>query len=288
MINLDWKDLQYVIYVAKTGSLSAAARELGVTHTTVLRRISAFEQRTKVQIFEKDSKGYVLSHNGRSLLKDLEDVAPVMERINNRFGDFNTQLEGELSITTTNGLFNNFLKTSIFQFARFYPGIHLDLQISDELKNLGHLESDIAVRPFSSSMDGLFGAKIGEVRFHVYANRDIATNLNAESMFETTPWIGYSGSLTNSKIGQILTSKVSKAQYMISVNTLEAAALAIESGMGIGLIPEHLAASNQHLVKVSQGDPIFVNPIYVLARKELQSSRRINAFINFMQKKPMI
>jgi len=288
MKSLDWTDLQYVIQVARSGSLSAAARELGVTHSTVLRRVSAFEQRTKVQIFERDAKGYQLSPSGRSLLKELDDVAPLMERINNRFGDFNSQLEGALSFTTTNGLFNHFLKPHVLQFARSYPGIHLELQITDEVKSLGHLECDIAVRPLFSSMDGFFGGKIGEVRFHIYGHRNIAENFSDKSMFESAPWVVYSGSLGSSLIGQTLTTKVKKVQHIISVNTLEAATSSVESGLGLGLIPEHLASKNPDLVRISQGDPILSNPIYILARKELQSSRRINAFINYIQNKTTI
>ena len=284
MNKLDWTDVQFVICVARTGSLSAAARELGVNHSTVLRRVSAFEQAIKVQLFVRDSKGYRLSQHGRILLQDIENFESTMKSLELRFSDYDTQLEGSLCITTTNGLFSSRLKTSIFKFARSFPGIKLDLQISDEIKNLAHLESDIAIRPTEAIPDGFFGEKIGSVHFHAYAHRELAIKINSRKLFSEKSWIAYSGTTGNSLLGQLLASKITENQQMIRVSSFEAAFEAAKEGIGIALLPERLAWGDKQLVKVSQGDPLFTRPVHIIARKELQTSRRVNAFINFMSK----
>ena len=60
MHGIDWTEVQTVVRVAKLGSLSAAARELAVNHSTILRRIQSFEEKHHVNVFIRDTKGYNL------------------------------------------------------------------------------------------------------------------------------------------------------------------------------------------------------------------------------------
>ena len=57
---MGWDDLRYVLAVARTGSLAGAARSLGVNHTTVLRRVDAFEKTLGLRLFERLPAGYIL------------------------------------------------------------------------------------------------------------------------------------------------------------------------------------------------------------------------------------
>ena len=77
MAGLEWDDLRYVLAVANAGSLAGAARSLGVNHTTVLRRVSAFEKRMGLRLFERLPTGYVLTAGGEELIaaaRHLEDT----------------------------------------------------------------------------------------------------------------------------------------------------------------------------------------------------------------------
>jgi DNA-binding transcriptional LysR family regulator len=64
MAGIEWDDLRYVLAVANAGSLAGAARNLGVNHTTVLRRVGAFEKRLGLRLFERLPTGYVLTAGG--------------------------------------------------------------------------------------------------------------------------------------------------------------------------------------------------------------------------------
>ena len=74
MKGLDWDDLRYFLAVAATGSLSAAARELNVNTTTVLRRIGNLEEALDARLFERLRSGYALTQDGTRLLQSLEPV----------------------------------------------------------------------------------------------------------------------------------------------------------------------------------------------------------------------
>jgi DNA-binding transcriptional LysR family regulator len=83
MHRIDWDDLRYVLAVAEHGSLAAGARALGVNHTTVLRRINAFESAQAVRLFERLPTGYALTAGGEELLaaaRQMGDVAAMLQR----------------------------------------------------------------------------------------------------------------------------------------------------------------------------------------------------------------
>ena len=72
MHNWDWSDLRYVLAVAREGSAAAAARAIGVNHSTVVRRVRSFEDEAKVRVFEHLSTGYRLTEEGKAFLVRLK------------------------------------------------------------------------------------------------------------------------------------------------------------------------------------------------------------------------
>jgi DNA-binding transcriptional LysR family regulator len=82
-VGFEWDDLRYVLAVANAGSLAGAARSLGVNHTTVLRRIIAFEKGLGLRLFERLPTGYVLTAGGEELIAEarhIEDRVTNLER----------------------------------------------------------------------------------------------------------------------------------------------------------------------------------------------------------------
>jgi DNA-binding transcriptional LysR family regulator len=80
---IPWDDLRYVLAVAAEGSLAGAARVLGVNHTTVLRRVNAFEERLGLRLFERLPTGYILTSGGAELIEAarlMEDTVAALER----------------------------------------------------------------------------------------------------------------------------------------------------------------------------------------------------------------
>src|SRR5262245_21421024 len=74
MIKLEWNDLRYILAVANEGSLAGAARRLRVNHTTVLRRVEAFEKRIGLRLFERLPAGYLLTAGGEELVAAARSI----------------------------------------------------------------------------------------------------------------------------------------------------------------------------------------------------------------------
>jgi DNA-binding transcriptional LysR family regulator len=147
MTQLEWDDLRYVLAVATSGSLAGAARNLGVNHTTVLRRIGAFEQRLGLRLFERLPTGYVLTAGGEELItaaRHIDDTVTALER---KLAGQDLRLSGVLRITTTDTLMGSILPEILAEFRDSHPGIAIEVAISNLMFNLTRRDADVAIRP---------------------------------------------------------------------------------------------------------------------------------------------
>ena len=93
---MDWDDLRYFHAVAKSGSLSAAADALGVNHSTVFRRINAFEKRLGARLFERHRSGYLLTPAGEDLEAEVGQIEEQIETLQRRVEGRDVRLRGPL------------------------------------------------------------------------------------------------------------------------------------------------------------------------------------------------
>jgi DNA-binding transcriptional LysR family regulator len=277
---IDWTEVQTLISVAKLGSLSAAARELSLNHSTVLRRIQSFEQKHHTQMFIRSQSGYELSRQGQILLQDYEHIEQMMLGLQRRVNDYDSELQGTLTVTTTENLFSTYLKKPLLDFARIFPRVELDLLISNQIVDMNHLEADIAIRPINAMPETSFGFELFGLRFYVYAHKDKINSINAELPFEFGFWVGYSGQLKNARIGKILQEKLQN-RPVICANNFDSVAAAANEGLGLALLPSFIGDNQPNLLRVSNIS-LFSTPVFALAPTDLSVSRRVNALLNYL------
>jgi DNA-binding transcriptional LysR family regulator len=164
-------DYQYIVALSESGSFSAAARQLNVNHTTVARRIQAFEQRFKVKLFERVPKGYQLTSAGLDILPDISLLREQQLNIERKLAGQDNLLSGEVNLTLTPELANDFVVPALDKFNRRYPNIQLNLIIGSHHKDLYAREADIALRFTESPKQGdLIGKKLFQSQWGVYAS----------------------------------------------------------------------------------------------------------------------
>ena len=96
-----WDDLRVFLAIARGGSLSAAARSLGVNHSTVFRRINSLEERLQVRLFERSRKGYTLTEAGEEIFSSVEQIEDQIFEIQRKLLGKDIRLSGTLKISTT-------------------------------------------------------------------------------------------------------------------------------------------------------------------------------------------
>ena len=170
MAGIEWDDLRYVLAVADAGSLAGAARNLGVNHTTVLRRVGAFEKRLGLRLFERLPTGYVLTAGGEELIaaaRHIDDTVTALER---KLAGQDLRLSGAVRVTTTDTLMASILPEILAEFRAAHPGIQVEVALSNLMFNLTKRDADVAIRPANDPPETLVGRRIAKIAFAIYAS----------------------------------------------------------------------------------------------------------------------
>lgn len=160
--------------------MSAAARSLGVNHSTVLRRLDTFEHRHKLKVFHKLPTGYKLTVEGQKLLESAVAVESTVKELERKIFGREMKLEGLLRITTTVALFRLVLGNHLAAFHQFYPKVQLDLSLTSRRLDIAHLDADVAIRPACALPEILVGMKFCEIAFGVYGTQNYINSLHGK------------------------------------------------------------------------------------------------------------
>ncbi|MBV7409850.1 LysR family transcriptional regulator [Maritimibacter sp. DP1N21-5] len=184
MKQMDWDDLRYVLAVAQEGSLSGAARVLGVNHATVLRRINGFEDGVGMAIFDRTARGYRIAPRRSRILEAMRGVEDAVFGVERAITAARSPLAGVVRVTSTDSLCVSVLPPIIAQIEAQAEGLQVELSSQNIRSDLARLDADIAVRPAPSLPPELTGTVAAQLGLSVYAAPGGGTH-----------WLGFSGTL---------------------------------------------------------------------------------------------
>jgi DNA-binding transcriptional LysR family regulator len=277
MHKLDWDDLRYILAVANAGSLAGAARDLGVNHTTVLRRINAFEETRGLRLFERLPSGYTLTPGGEQLLAAARAMAGVVDDLERKLSGQDLRLEGIIRVTTTDTLMASVLPPMLARFAAAHPGITLEILTGNTIANLTRRDADVAIRTVGAPPDTLVGRKVTAIAWALYAGPDYPVTHDLEE----AAWIAPDDSLSASAYARWLKVARPKARIAARADSFVAMARLAEHGIGIVALPFYLGAAFP-LVRLGGPLPDLENELWVLTHEDLRRTSRIAAFTAFM------
>ncbi len=281
MHKLNWNDLQYILAVANHGSLAAAARSLGVNHSTVLRRVNAFEELHAVRLFERHRSGYSLTPEGMQLLsaaRSVEDVVTVLER---RIDGKELKLEGRVRLTTTDSLLYSVIGSHIAAFHALYPAITIEVSVTNNVLNLTKRDADVAIRPVKDKPDPLVGKKVGEINFGLYASPNY-WDKNHDIPMADQDWVGPDDVMANTTPGRWMRETMPNAHLTFTADTFVALGNAAELGLGVAMLPCCFGDKSSNLIRVGREILQCSNSIWILTHKDLLKSARIRTFMEYM------
>lgn len=275
----NWDELRIFLAVARAGSLSGAARSLGVNHSTVFRRIGTFEERLGVRLFERVPSGYLLTPAGEEMqeaaLRVEEEVAAIGRRVRGQ----DLRLSGSLRITTIDMLALWLLPRHLTRFRQDYPGIELEVSVSNAALNLTKREADIALRIGNTPPESLVGRRVGRLVFAVYAARDYRA-LHQESELRHHDWIGFDSE--HAALARRFAEFLPEVQPAYRVNSVAAAVAAATVGIGLAPLPCAIADREQGLERICDLPASFTLDLWLLTHEDLRHTARIRAFMDFV------
>ena len=270
----NWDDLRFVLAVAKAGSVSGAARQLGVNHATVLRRIAAFEDRYSTEVFDKTLNGYAISPESIRVIdaaKEVENAVLAVERL---ISGTQVPLRGLVRITSTDTFCQFILPPILAQLPLEAHELRVDLLATNAHLDLGKLAADISVRPAVALEDNLSGEVVGRLAFGVYARKDC----------DPERWLGLSGGLARSVAGSWVSENVKPEQLVAAADSFLILKEFAAIGNGQAVLPCVLGDSDPRLERrFKRSIDMGVN-IWVACHNDLADVPRIRVVRRFLVK----
>jgi DNA-binding transcriptional LysR family regulator len=279
--DLNWDDLRIVLAVARQGSLSAAARSLGITHSTVYRRLGAIEHKMGARLFERFRDGYAPTPAGENAASVAERFAEEVLQLERRFAGEDLRPSGIVRITTTDTI-ATLLARHLSALRAAHPEIKLEVAVSNAIANLTRRDADIAIRPTPRPTDTLMGRRIAEIAHAIYGSRECLSRSSAKRL-SAHEWIGLDESLAGTAIGRWLAENISEAQVACWVDALPALRDAAVAGMGLALLPCYVGDITPGLTRAFQKQlPELRSGLWLLTHHDLRRAARIRAVIDFL------
>jgi DNA-binding transcriptional LysR family regulator len=275
----NWDDYRLFLAVAQAGSLSGAARLLGVTHSTVFRRLAGFEEALGVRLFERLPSGYVLTAAGEAMQHATARIEDEIAAIRRRVTGQDQRLSGQVRITATDMLAVSLLPPYLAAFRVAWPGIELELLVSDMRLDLTRREADIALRLGNPVQETLVGRRIGRLAFAVYCaaarhHEGIGENLAGHD------WIGFGSA--HAPLRQVLAEWLPGLRPQFRTNSITAAIAAARVGIGLAALPCAVADPDPGLRRVAPFPDNFRLDLWLLTHEDLRHTARIRTFVDFI------
>ena len=273
----NWDDLRVFLAVARTGSLSGAARFLNVQHSTVSRRMQKMEQRLGARLVERKQSGYELTNAGENVKQAALRIETEVLGVDGVVSNRDANLVGPLRVTAINNMASSVFMPMFASFSQTYPRVDLHIEVSNLDSSLAQREADVAIRLTNSPADTLIGKRVATVASTVYGSRDYLHQIRENNL--QPKWIGiecceFHKSWTRHACGE-------QGHNFFSDDTLLTLA-AIREGMGVAYLPCFMGDVDTELGRLCDPDPSHNLGLWILLHPDLKRTARVLVFRDHM------
>jgi DNA-binding transcriptional LysR family regulator len=280
MASFEWSDLRYFLAVARTGATATAARALGVNQTTCARRIAALEQSLEVTLFERTASGYKLTALGAALVAHAEQAEAGAEAFGRQVVELQRARHGLLRFTTSDWMAEQIAQSAVAEFARLYPGVRIELDVSGRRVDLTSGEADVALRGgFSLDEPTLIARKVAETPWAFYCSKAYAARNGAPRTMEEA--LSCPLALPAGQAEDILRSLRPDLNIAYSSNSTVALIDAIADGPFVGPLPRAAGDRRDDLHCCCSVD--YATPsVWIVYPERLRGAPHVRAFVDHM------
>lgn len=271
----DWDDARFFLAAARAGSLLGAAKALGVSHSTVKRRIEGLERSLGVRLFTPTGEGLQPTDAAREAMDVAEQVEQSIGRFGDRLAGASRELSGSLIVTAVDAMVD--LLAPVFkQYAKQFPKVALTLYTDNRPLDLGRREADIAVRITNKPDENLFGRKVGDCDYRPFASRELLESCGQR--LADLPWVMWDHSAGATGTEAWFRRKVKGRSPAIRVTNTTAMIMLARESVGAAILPEPCGVA-AGLTPI--GEPIegFRTGIWCLCHQDLRHSDRVRRFM---------
>jgi DNA-binding transcriptional LysR family regulator len=284
----DWNDLRLVLAVHRAGSLTVAAGALGIDHSTAFRRLKVLEKKLGVRLFERLPGGsYRASAAGERMAAAAGRMEHETLSLDRDIAGRDRRLAGKLRVTSSETIAYSRLNRHLAAFLQAHPGIVVELVIDNRVLNLSRREADIALRPVRPAEGSLWGRKLADVAWMLYASRAVVDRIGGPLAHPDgvarLPLIGWGEDTVGIRAADWLGRAAPTTAFVYRTSSLVNQCLAARAGIGVALLPCYLGDSDGELARVL-ADPIaeLAGELWLVTHRDLKGTARVRAFFELV------
>jgi DNA-binding transcriptional LysR family regulator len=281
---LEWTALRDFLAVAESGSLSAAARRLGVSQPTLTRRMAALEERLGAELFLRTPRGLELTEAGEAILEPARHMEQEARAAEVAVTGRDRALAGAVRITATEGLAIDWLTPELASFQRSHPEIEIQFLIRNTNVNLLEREADIAVRLGRPRQADLVARRVGTLGYGLYASPaylDARGRPRNDEDLRSHQAVVFDELLRHSQFGTWLERSLGPARIVYRANSIQAQLAAMRAGYGIGAQAPFITSRRGELERVLPERELHME-IWLVTHPGLRRSARMRAVYDFL------
>jgi len=274
----DWNQARAFLATAEHGSLSSAARIVGQTQPTLSRQVSGLERALGVTLFERIGRTLKLTETGADLLEHFRHMGEAAEMISLTASGQSQSVEGRVSITASDMMSALFLPRVLMRLQDEAPGILIEIQVANEIRNLQKREADIAIRHVRPTQPDLIAKLVTTTSAHFYASPKYFHRhgmITQPSDLADAVMMGYE---PIDEIIEMLNSigcPVSHSNFRFFSNNGIAGWEVVKLGLCITVMTKDVADSSPEIVQILPELPAIPVPVWLVTHRELHTSKRI-------------
>ena len=283
--NFDWEKAKAFYIAAREGSLTGAAKVLGVTQPTVGRQVTALEAELGVALFERIGTGIAPTEAGLELLDNIGEMAEAAQRITLAATGKSSAVEGTVRISATDLACTYQLPPMVEKLRDFYPKIRIELVATNSISDLRRREADIALRGVRPTDNELYARKVYSGMAYLYAARRYLERANGPfdaDGLARADFVEFEDNQTfRAALAAMGVSVVPRNFVAMSTSHVIQWEMA-KAGAGIIAMPAVVADKEPLVAKAAPSLPGFPFDLWLVAHREVKSSRRIRVVYDFL------
>jgi len=286
-VNFDWNRARAFLVTAEEGSLSAAARALGLAQPTLGRQVDALEQELGVVLFQRVGRGLELTASGLELLDHVRAMGDAAGRVSLSAAGQSQTINGNVCITASDIYAAILLPPIIAKLRGQYPGITIEIVASNTVSDLRRREADIAIRHFRPNEPDLIAKKVNDAHARLYATPAYLARIGNPTTpydLQDADFIGFErgGALLKGLNDHGLSLQADNFP-IISENYTVMWGM-VKQGLGIGILDATIGDAEPLVQRVLPDLKPITFPIWLVAHRELNTSRRIRVVFDVLAK----
>ncbi|MEN3792052.1 LysR family transcriptional regulator [Fulvimarina sp. MAC3] len=287
---LDWDKLRIFHAAAEAGSFTRASENLGLSQSAISRQVAALESEVGVPLFHRHARGLILSEQGEMLFQTANEVLQRLEAVRMQLTETKEKPSGKLRVTTTVGLGSGWLTERSKEFLELYPDIELQLMFDNEEIDLTMRRADAAIRLRQPQQPDLIQRRLFTVHLHVYAAPSYISRFGTPETIDDLDQhriitFGEPAPPYLRNLNTLETVGIENGQArspILQINNLIAIRSAIESGIGLGLLPDYMIDQRTKLVQILPEIEMPTFDTYLCYPEELRNSAKLRVFRDFL------